>query len=218
MPNQGESIWDNPYYASQQQLMTGANLTKNLNTQALLGLLLGTGLGTWGGYQFGNWRRNEDLLKYMTNKLTDQGYTNVMYDKDTRRFSGVDANGNTLFWRRNGDLIPQQTQAVNPAIKAAIPNSLFGEVDLGYQPQRNPYHFPLAAENVPNAFKFNPQRFNDWRNFGQPTNNFFPKTPTQSTVQPTQPILPRRPVDGQTYEDWYSKNPAQITGTPFLGR
>ncbi len=60
--NQNVSIWDNPMYAWQQQLASGANLAKNLNWQTLLGLTLGTGLGRWLGHKFYNWNemRKED--------------------------------------------------------------------------------------------------------------------------------------------------------------
>lgn len=53
--NQNVSIWDNPIYAWQQQLASGANLAKNLNWQTLLGLTLGTGIGHWLGDKFYNW-------------------------------------------------------------------------------------------------------------------------------------------------------------------
>lgn len=157
--NQGTSIWDNPYYAFQQQLMTGANLAKNLNAQALLGLLIGTGLGTWGGLKLGNWQQERDFIADARNRLIDQGYTNVTYDKDTRRFSGVDANGNTFFWRRNGDPIPQQAQPVNPAIKSAMPNP-FGELNLGWTPPQK--LFPTGEEARKNYFTPPIQNF-DWQ-------------------------------------------------------
>ena len=68
MPNQSMNLWDNPIYAWQQQLANGANLAKNLSTQALLGLTLGTGLGNWLGYKFGNWQRARDEnMQYGTN-------------------------------------------------------------------------------------------------------------------------------------------------------
>ena len=60
MPTQSVNLWDNPIYAWQQQLASGANLAKNLSPQALLGLALGTGLGNWLGYKFGNWQRVQD--------------------------------------------------------------------------------------------------------------------------------------------------------------
>ena len=53
--NQNVSIWDNPIYAWQQQLASGANLAKNLNWQTLLGLTLGTGIGHWLGDKYYNW-------------------------------------------------------------------------------------------------------------------------------------------------------------------
>ncbi|MBR0060039.1 MAG: hypothetical protein IJP68_01020 [Selenomonadaceae bacterium] len=58
--NQNVSIWDNPMYAWQQQLASGANLAKNLNWQTLLGLTLGTGIGHWLGDKFYNWQREGD--------------------------------------------------------------------------------------------------------------------------------------------------------------
>ena len=68
MPNQSVNLWDNPIYAWQQQLANGANLAKNLSTQALLGLTLGTGLGNWLGYKFGNWQRvRDETMQYGTN-------------------------------------------------------------------------------------------------------------------------------------------------------
>lgn len=68
MPNQSMTLWDNPEYAWQQQLVSGANLAKNLNPQALLGLVLGTGLGNWLGNKFYNWQRShDDNLQHGTN-------------------------------------------------------------------------------------------------------------------------------------------------------
>ncbi|MBR3746755.1 MAG: hypothetical protein IKP64_07265 [Selenomonadaceae bacterium] len=68
MPTQSMNLWDNPLYAWQQQLASGANLAKNLSPQALLGLTLGTGLGSWLGYKFGNWQRaRDDNVQYGTN-------------------------------------------------------------------------------------------------------------------------------------------------------
>lgn len=60
MPTQPAQLWDNPLYAWQQQLTNGANLAKNLNPSTLLGLTLGTGLGRWLGYKFGNWQQARD--------------------------------------------------------------------------------------------------------------------------------------------------------------
>lgn len=63
--NQNVSIWDNPIYAWQQQLASGANLAKNLNWQTLLGLTLGTGIGHWLGDKFYNWQRaGDDARQY----------------------------------------------------------------------------------------------------------------------------------------------------------
>ena len=68
MPNQSMNLWDNPIYAWQQQLASGANLAKNLNPGTLLGLTIGTGLGNWLGNKFWNWQRaRDDTLQYDTN-------------------------------------------------------------------------------------------------------------------------------------------------------
>ena len=68
--NQGMSIWDNPMYAWQQQLASGANLAKNLNWQTLLGLTLGTGIGHWLGDKYYNWQREgDDRRQYGTNPV-----------------------------------------------------------------------------------------------------------------------------------------------------
>ena len=56
MPNQSMNLWNNPIYAWQQQLATGANLAKNLNPGALLGLVIGTGMGNWLGNKLWNWQ------------------------------------------------------------------------------------------------------------------------------------------------------------------
>ena len=59
---------NSPEYAWQRILVSGANLAKNLNWQTLLGLTLGTGLGSWLGYKFGNWQRaRDDNVQYGTN-------------------------------------------------------------------------------------------------------------------------------------------------------
>ena len=68
MPNQSPILWDNPVYAWQQQLASGANLAKNLDASTLLGLTLGTGLGNWLGYKFGNWQRTRDENAQYGNK------------------------------------------------------------------------------------------------------------------------------------------------------
>ncbi|MBR1646006.1 MAG: hypothetical protein IJ685_04420 [Selenomonadaceae bacterium] len=70
MPNQSMNLWDNPIYAWQQQLASGANLAKNLSPQALLGLTIGTGLGNWLGNKLWNWQRaRDDTLQYDTNPV-----------------------------------------------------------------------------------------------------------------------------------------------------
>lgn len=176
------TLWDNPEYAWQQQLVSGANLAKNLNPQALLGLALGTLAGSRLGNLVGNWQQESDFLKRRTNQLIDKGYSDVTYDKSNRRFVGVDANGNTIYFGRNGEIIPQQTPAVNPASNVLWQQ---GNFNLGWEPPKPQYQFPTVQKSLNDYFRPNPSSW-DWRQNNSLRQNppYFPMTPTTSTPPP----------------------------------
>ena len=176
-----------PEYAWQQQLVSGANLAKNLSPQTLLGLTLGTLVGSRLGNLVGNWQQESDFLKRRTNQLIDKGYSDVTYDKGNRRFMGVDANGNTIYFGRNGEIIPQQTPAINPvAVHAAVANALFPRdgFDLGWKLQ---HQFQTPQQFLNERLGSNPSSW-DWRQKLIPPNTqYFPMTQTTATPTPTIP-------------------------------
>ena len=176
-----QTIWDDPYYRWQQQLLNGANIA-NTGWQTALGLMIGSALGNRLGQIYGDQVQERNFLADMTDKIIGNGYSNVTYDKNARRFSGVDANGNTVYFGRNGQIIPQQS---NQPVQAA--QNLFGnEFDLGWKPQQNPYQFPTANETFANATRYNP----NWRQnlFSNVVNNSPQTTPNQYQF-PSQNIL-----------------------------
>lgn len=174
---------NSPEYAWQQQLASGANLAKNLNWQTLLGLNLGTILGSRLGNIVGNWQQENAVIQHRINQLIDKGYSDVTYDKATRRFTGLDANGNTIYFGRNGEIIPQQPSSnYNPQSPLWQRG---GDFNLGWTPQQEKYPFktpiPLWKDRMtPNI---------DWQQNNRRPQPFFPMTPTTPRVfaTPTQP-------------------------------
>ena len=88
-------IWDNPNYQWLQQLGAGANIA-NTGWQTALGLMLGTGLGSWLGHQFWNWQQARDEKMQInpdtTKALANQAAQNLLGNN----FNGNDFN---LGWR-----------------------------------------------------------------------------------------------------------------------
>ena len=119
-----------PEYAWQQQLVSGANLAKNLSPQTLLGLALGTGLGNWLGHKFGNWQRSrDDNLQYGTNPevnptAVNTAVANALFPRDgfdlgwklqhqfqtPQQFLNERLGSNPSSWDWRQKLIPPNTQ------------------------------------------------------------------------------------------------------------